>query len=94
MTYDEYKERWQNIQDDTAFASLCSYYFKHPLFNSLLEDENAKAYCYGLLAYEELSWVTLSLAARLWPDINVPEEHYGVATKLRIDYLNWIESHS
>lgn len=93
MTFDEYKEVLKQLDDATAIYSTSSNYLNHPLFQTLLNDEDAKKYIHELLC-DYRSWIVLSIVHRLYPDIIFNPDHVGRYDKIRDDYLTWIENNA
>jgi hypothetical protein len=94
MTYDEYKSIVDELSDKTKFYSLFSAIFENPLFDVLVNDENAKQHVYTLMMENYQSWIPICLVGRLYPDIDCRESSVGKFDELRKDYMTWIENNA
>ena len=93
MTFDEYKAVLDKIHADTHFHSNPRMWTEHALFQSLVDDENARMHVYELLM-DHPSWVVISLVRRVYPEIPFCDEYAGLYDKLVNYFLTWIEDNA
>jgi hypothetical protein len=93
MTFEEYKSVLDKIHKDVKYHSNPRTWKLHPLFESLVTDENARIHIYELLM-DNPSWVVLCLVHRIFPEMPFPEHYAGLYNELRNYYMTWIEEHA